>query len=56
MSQLSYSRGRQDRPLLDQTICQAFDVTVAAYPNREALVVRHQGLRLTWRELAATVD
>ncbi|MDZ5602444.1 AMP-binding protein [Pseudomonas sp. RP23018S] len=56
MRQLSYSRGLQDCPLLDQTLGQAFDLTAAAHPHREALVVRHQGLRYTWRELAETVD
>ncbi|BBT40818.1 AMP-binding protein [Pseudomonas putida] len=56
MSQPSYTRGRQDRPLLTLTIGQAFDATVARYPDGEALVVRHQGLRYSWRQLAETVD
>ncbi|MCZ7018864.1 AMP-binding protein, partial [Salmonella enterica] len=38
------------------TIGQAFDRTVAHYPDGEALVVRHQQRRYTWRELAETVD
>jgi len=56
MSQPSYSRGRQDHPLLTLTIGQAFDATVARYPDREALVVRHQGVRYTWHQLAEQVD
>ncbi|MBF8730572.1 MULTISPECIES: AMP-binding protein [Pseudomonas] len=56
MSQPSYTRGRQDRPLLTLTIGQAFDATVARHPDGEALVVRHQGLRYSWRQLAETVD
>lgn len=56
MPQPSYTRGRQDQPLLTQTIGQAFDATVARHAEREALVVLHQGLRYSWRELAAEVD
>ncbi|MBF8723148.1 AMP-binding protein [Pseudomonas guariconensis] len=56
MSQPSYTCGRQDRPLLTLTIGQAFDATVARYPDGEALVVRHQGLRYSWRQLAEAVD
>ncbi|MDE4537776.1 AMP-binding protein [Pseudomonas sp. ITEM 17296] len=56
MSQPSYTRGRQDRPLLTQTIGQAFDATVARCADGEALVARHQGLRYNWRQLAEQVD
>ncbi len=56
MSQPSYTRGRQDQPLLTQTIGQAFDATVARCTDGEALVVRHQGLRYSWRQLAEQVD
>ncbi|HEK1685412.1 TPA: AMP-binding protein [Pseudomonas putida] len=56
MSQPSYTRGRQDRPLLTQTIGQAFDATATRWPEREALVVRHQGLRYSWRALAEQVE
>ena len=52
----SYSRGPQDKALLAMTIGQAFDRTVAQYPEGEALVVRHQQLRYTWRQLAGAVD
>ena len=52
----SYSRGSQDKTLLAMTIGQAFDHTVAQFPEGEALVVRHQQLRYTWRQLAEAVD
>lgn len=54
--QLSYTRGSQAKALLAQTIGQAFDQTVAQFPDGEALVVRHQSLRYSWRELAEAVD
>jgi len=38
------------------TIGAAFDRTVERFPQREALVVRHQQLRYTWAELAEAVD
>ncbi|UVM63386.1 AMP-binding protein [Pseudomonas sp. B21-010] len=55
-SQHSYTRGSQAKALLAQTIGEVFDQTVARYPEGEALVVRHQSLRYTWRQLAETVD
>ena len=56
MIQPSYSRGRQDKALLAQTIGQAFDETVAKCPLGEALVVRHQQLRYSWAQLGEAVD
>ncbi|WP_028627369.1 AMP-binding protein [Metapseudomonas resinovorans] len=56
MNHQSYTRGRQDKDLLAMTIGAAFDATVAKFPEREALVVRHQGLRYSWQELAEAVD
>lgn len=52
----SYTRGQADKPLLDSTIGAAFDATVAAFPEREALVVRHQGVRYSWAQLAEQVN
>ncbi len=43
-------------PLLGKPIGEVFDDTVAAHPDREALVSRHQCLRLTFRELAEQVE
>ncbi|MNM15873.1 Long-chain-fatty-acid--CoA ligase [compost metagenome] len=56
MPQPSYTHGTQDKPLLTQCIGDAFDATVARFPDREALVVHHQALRYTWRQLADAVD
>ncbi|WP_044875443.1 AMP-binding protein [Pseudomonas sp. LFM046] len=56
MNHQSYTRGRQDKDLLAMTIGAAFDATVAQFPEREALVVRHQGLRFSWQALAEAVD
>lgn len=52
---LSYSRGH-DAPLIEVSIWEAFEKTVSRFPDREALVSRHQGVRLTFSELAATVE
>ena len=38
-------------PLLEKTISQAVSDVAAKFPDREALVVCHQNIRLTWREL-----
>ncbi|MHA6160343.1 fatty acid CoA ligase family protein [Pseudomonas sichuanensis] len=56
MTQPSYSQGNPDKPLLNACIGDAFDATVARFPDREALIVRHQQLRYTWRQLADAVD
>lgn len=52
----SYVSGASTVPLIGDTIGQHFDKTVAKWPNREALIVRQQGIRWTWRELAEKVD
>ena len=49
----SYTSGTSDTPLLGITIGDMFDQTVARYPDNEALVSRHQGLRYTYRQLRA---
>jgi fatty-acyl-CoA synthase len=56
MPQPSYSQGNQTKALLSQCIGDAFDTTVARFPERDALVVRHQALRYTWQQLADAVD
>jgi fatty-acyl-CoA synthase len=56
MSSMSYVSGVADRPLLGETIGQHFDRTVERWGDRLGLVVRQQGLRLTWRELQSRVD
>ncbi|MGP8246414.1 MAG: AMP-binding protein [Bryobacteraceae bacterium] len=47
---LSYLRGA-DVPLLNLTLSQALAETAGKFPGREALVVCHEGVRLTWGEL-----
>ncbi len=47
---LSYLRGA-DVPLLNLTLSQALSETARKFPDREALVVCHEGVRLTWSEL-----
>lgn len=53
---LSFATGGTTQPLLEQTIGANLAETVSAHPDREALVVRHQGVRWTYQELAARVD
>ncbi|MCC6527206.1 MAG: AMP-binding protein [Polyangiaceae bacterium] len=52
----SHVQGPTSPPLLEQTIGQHFDARVAARPDALALVVRHEGVRLSYGELAARVD
>ncbi len=54
--QQSIAAGVTEPPLLEQTIGENLDRTVTAHPDREALVVAHQGIRWTYTELAAEVD
>ncbi|WP_206785234.1 AMP-binding protein [Amycolatopsis sp. MtRt-6] len=51
----SYASGVSEVPLLGDTIGDNFDRTVAAFPERDALVDRAAGRRWTYRELAAEV-
>jgi len=53
---LSWVRGADTPPLLEETIGQALDRAVAAWPDGLALVSAHQGVCLTWRELARRAD
>ncbi|MCC6363525.1 MAG: AMP-binding protein [Bryobacterales bacterium] len=52
---LSYAKG-PEAALLEVTIDEGLRRTVAAHPRREALVARHQGVRLTWAELDDQVE
>ena len=52
----SYTSGTSDVPLLGLTIGDMFDETAARFPDNEALVSRHQGLRYTYRQLQVEVD
>ena len=52
---ISYVSGTSAVPLIGETIGKHFDGVVARHPDRLALVVRQQGIRWTWKELAAAV-
>ena len=56
MSADSYTAGTTDVPLIEETIDANLRATVAAHGDREALVVRHQGIRWTYQELDAHID
>ncbi len=53
---LAIDQGATDVELLEQTIGENLEATVARYPDREAFVVAHQGIRQTWAEFDATVN
>ena len=54
--ELSYANGISNTPLLGETIGANFERIVASFPDREALVSRHQGLRYTYQRLNEAVD
>lgn len=55
MTTLSHTAGETDVPLLEQTIPDNLDATVAAFGDREALVDVAQGIRWTYAEFGAEV-
>ena len=55
-TRLERPSGTSDKPLLGLTIGDMFDQIVARYPDHEALVSRHQGLRYSYAQLQAEVD
>ncbi|MES1941373.1 AMP-binding domain protein [Salinisphaera sp. T5B8] len=55
-AQPSYAHGAYGNLLSGQTIGQAFDTAAAAWPDRLALVSRHQSIRLTYAQLKQQVD
>jgi fatty-acyl-CoA synthase len=52
----SYVQGASSVPLIGATIGVDFDRAAARWRDRDALVVRHQGIRWTYGELGARVD
>ena len=52
----SYASGVANKPLIGETIGENLERTVARFGDREALVVRHQQVRLTYAELNERVD
>ncbi len=53
---LSYVCGTSDQPLIYQTIGDAFDQAVVRWPQKEAVVVCHQGIRWSYRQLGEAVE
>ena len=56
VTQLSYIPGASDTPFIGDTIGVHFDRIVERFADREALIVRHQQVRWTYRELKERVD
>ena len=52
----SYVHGASATPLLGKTIGAVFDDAVARWPDNQALVVCHRGVRLSYRQLKRQVD
>ncbi len=52
---LSYLHGANPVPLLGETIGENLDRTVARFPDRDAVISVHQGVRQTWAEFHAAV-
>jgi fatty-acyl-CoA synthase len=52
----SYVHGASDSPLLGDTIGEHFDAVVRRWPDREALVVKHQNIRWNYGYLKEQVD
>ena len=55
-SKLSYVHGASSVPLIGATIGAYFDQIAERYADREALVVRHQGIRWTYRQFQHRVN
>ena len=51
----SYARG-PNVPLIERTVYEVFEDTVKRYPDREALVSRHQQIRFSYLELRQRVE
>jgi len=53
---LSYSQGVGTAPLVGLTVGELLDRTAARYPERPALIVRHQNQRYTYHEFRREVE
>jgi fatty-acyl-CoA synthase len=53
---LSIAAGPTVTPLLSSTIGANLEATAGRFPDREALVVVHQGIRQTWAEFFDTIN
>ena len=52
----SYVHGASEIPLLGETIGRNLDRTVARFPDRDAVISVHQGIRLTYAQFLAAVE
>ncbi|EHB16492.1 Acyl-CoA synthetase family member 2, mitochondrial [Heterocephalus glaber] len=53
---LSYVQGHTRVPLINHTVGQCLDATAQRFPNREALVILHEDIRMTFAQLKDQVD
>ncbi|HKQ81912.1 MAG TPA: AMP-binding protein [Steroidobacteraceae bacterium] len=53
--QRSYVCGTSEQPLIHRTVGDTLALAAARWPDNEALIVRHQDVRLTYRQLDAQV-
>jgi fatty-acyl-CoA synthase len=56
MTKHSYVNGISDNPLIFKTIGNLLDEAVTNYAGKQAIVVRHQGVRLSYSELNERVN
>ena len=55
-SNMSFVCGTSDEPLIYQTIGDALDHAVDQWGEKEAIVVRHQDIRWSYRQLGEAID
>jgi fatty-acyl-CoA synthase len=48
--------GADTPPLIEETIAEHFDRIAAKYPDRDALIVRHQAIRWSWAEYRTEIE
>ena len=52
----SYFKGGTTPPLIEETIGACFQRTASRFPDRDALIVRHQGIHWSWAEYDEQVE
>ena len=52
----SYFKGGTTPPLIEETIGTCFQRTASRFPDRDALIVRHQGIHWAWAEYDEQVE
>jgi fatty-acyl-CoA synthase len=53
---MSYVRGTTEQPLIHQTIGDLLQSAADQWADKEAIVVRHQDIRWTYRQFGEAVD